>query len=377
MHHNQRKALRAAVLIHEHASIQCLSVPSVHLPEYAWATMRRLQGQIVRAAGRGWQRAVRRLSTELADVARRFQMDLETARHAIESQTAPRIVPTPSEIYRDILAIQEEFDEVEIDLDEHELSVTTDSIVLEGIELGRFDIRLDWQRLGGLHAYRIVARDPNPAAQSDEVTHPHVQSETLCEGEGRVAIRAAMAQYRIYDLMLLISQVLHTYARGSAYVELDAWTGISCKDCGITMSPDDSYGCQRCGSELCDDCRHSCAACEESHCSGCLSCCPECEMEFCRGCMEVCPDCHRKVCCQCMEDGLCPSCREKQFQEEKDEHDADDDKSTDRAEGYPDGQAGTGEPSQEASRAEDVAPGKTEPDAAVEPDCLGEALVPA
>ena len=198
--------------------------------------------------------------------------------------------------------------------------------------------------------------------------NPYVMFESLDE---------LVAQYRIYDLMLLISQVLHTYARGSAYVELDAWTGISCKDCGITMSPDDSYGCQRCGSELCDDCRHSCAACEESHCSGCLSCCPECEMEFCRGCMEVCPDCHRKVCCQCMEDGLCPSCREKQFQEEKDEHDADDDKSTDRAEGYPDGQAGTGEPSQEASRAEDVATGKTEPDAAVEPDCLGEALVPA
>ena len=140
--------------------------------------------------------------------------------------------------------------------------------------------------------YRVVARDPNPAARNDSVTHPHVQDEMLCEGDGRSAIRAALAQGRIFDFFLLVSQVLHTYARGSAYVEMDDWSGVSCSDCGTTMSPDDSYCCQRCGSELCGDCRRSCAGCEESHCSGCLSQCPECEMDFCRGCLEVCPGCN-------------------------------------------------------------------------------------
>jgi hypothetical protein len=221
MNDNQRKALRAAVLIHEHLANRSLSTSAVHLPEYAWTTIRRLQGQITRAAGRGWHGAARRLGEQMADAIRRFQLDLEAALRTVDAHAASSIVPTPSEIHQDILALQREFDEVEIDLAGHELSVTTDAIVLGGIELGPFDIRLDWQRLGDSRPYRVVVRDPNPAAHNDEVTHPHVQGETLCEGDGRPAIQAALAQCRIYDLILLVSQVLYTYARGSAYVELD------------------------------------------------------------------------------------------------------------------------------------------------------------
>jgi hypothetical protein len=248
MNKHKRDMLRAAVLIHGQLASRDRPVSSVSLPDYAWTAIRRLQGQIARAVRLRWDGAARRLGREMADALRRFQVDVEATRHTIESHTASSITPSSLEIYQDLTALYEEFDEVEIQMEEHELVVTTDCIELDDIELGAFEIHLDWQRLGCSHPYRIVARDPNPAAQSAEITHPHVQSETLCEGDGHSAIQAALAQGRLYDLFLLVSQVLHTYARGSAYVELSDWRGISCTDCGTTMSPDDSYGCQRCSA---------------------------------------------------------------------------------------------------------------------------------
>jgi hypothetical protein len=372
MNKNKRDAFRAAVLIHEQLTNRKPPASTVHLPGYSWAAIERLKRQIARASGRGWHRAASRLNEEMVDAMRRCHSELETALRTVEVHSAPRFLSTPSEIYRDILALHAEFDEVEIDFDGHELCATTDAIVLSDIDLGCFDIRLGWQRLGGPQPYRVVARDPNPAAAKSDVPHPHVQDETLCEGEGRSAIRAALAQGRLYDFMLLVSQVLHTYARGSAYVEMDNWTGVTCEDCGTMLSHEDSFSCQRCGGELCEDCRQLCAACEESYCAGCLSSCPECERDFCRGCMEVCPACQRKVCGQCMEDGLCTSCQAEQSQEEEDH----DDEFTDRTEGQPAGRAGAEmlfEHQVEGLAAAD----QEKPDVATEPDRVGEALVPA
>ena len=376
MNKHKRDMLRAAVLIHGQLASRDRPTSSVSLPDYTWTAIRRLQGQITRAARLGWNGAARRLGREMADVLRRFQADLEATRQTIESQTASSTIPCSSEIYRDLTALQEEFDDVEAHLEEHELVVTTDCIVLDDIELGAFEIHLDWQRLGSSHPYRIVARDPNPAAQSTEITHPHVQSETLCEGDGHAAIQAALAQGRLYDLFLLVSQVLHTYARGSAYAELDNWNGILCRDCGTTMSPDDSYGCQRCGSELCDDCRQSCAGCEESYCSGCLSQCPECEMDFCRGCMTACPGCDRKICGSCMEDDLCLRCREEQLQEEEESDDVDDHSNHPTAP-HADGPTDADQPAEEVCQAKYIATREEGPDAAAESHRLGETLVSA
>jgi len=375
MNKNDRDALRAAVLIREQLAKRNLPASIVHLSGYSWATIERLQHQIARASGRGWHRAARRLSQEMADALRRYHQDLEMALRTVEAHNVPRISSTPAEIYRDIQALQTEFDEVEIDIANQTISVTTDTIEFEGIDLGQFEIRLDWHRLGSSLAYRLVARDPNPAATNSEVTHPHVQDETLCEGEGHCAIQAALAQGRIYDFMLLVSQVLHTYARGSAYVEMHDWTGVTCSDCGTMMSPDDSYSCQRCGCELCDDCHRLCAACEECYCSGCLSCCPECEMDFCRGCLDECPECGRDVCGNCMEDGLCSSCQAKQIQEEEENHDDNDESTT---EGQPADRAGIGTPCRKAHPAENLAAAdEKEPGTAAESDRLGEAFVPA
>ena len=92
------------------------------------------------------------------------------------------------------MALQSEFEDVQCDPDEHVLSVTTQSVVLDGIELGRFQIRLDWQCLQETSPYAVVVLDPNPAQSNDGVTHPHVNGQTLCEGSGRGAIQAALTR---------------------------------------------------------------------------------------------------------------------------------------------------------------------------------------
>jgi hypothetical protein len=319
-----KTALRAAVLLHERVAGSKGQPQLISLPDYSWNHVRQLRRQIALACQRGWHGAVKRLSEELVYVMQNCRRDLDSALYALQDSLPERPLSSASNVYRDILALEDEFEQVDIELGKHELSVTTDRIVLEDLDLGEFQIRLDWHRLDSSSAYRIVALDPHPAAKNEGVTHPHVQDERLCEGEGHPAIRAALAECRVFDFFLLVSQILHTYARGSAYIELDDWSGVSCSDCGATMNRDDSYCCQRCGSELCEDCRQVCTGCDEPYCSGCLSQCAACGHEYCSSCLATCPACRKRFCEDCREEGLCQPCHEKQRNKEH-EHDSSED----------------------------------------------------
>jgi hypothetical protein len=190
--------------------------------------------------------------------------------------------------------------------------------VLEDVHLGNFEIRLDWGDLGRHQPYRVVALDPHPAARREDVTHPHVQEGSLCEGEGSLAIRAALAECRLHDFFLLVSQLLHTYGRGSAYVELDNWFGVPCDDCGDSLDEDERYYCHRCEATLCGNCSVSCQGCDDSYCSGCISTCAACDSDYCTACLDTCPVCKKRFCENCLEEGgLCRSCHEEKRNEEE------------------------------------------------------------
>jgi hypothetical protein len=182
--------------------------------------------------------------------------------------------------------------------------------------------------LGETQPYRVVALDPKPSAKRDDVTHPHVQDEQLCEGEGRAAVQAALAEGRFHDFFLLVSQTLQTYARGSAFVELDDWNGIPCDQCGSLVDDDSRYSCDRCGDTLCGDCSFTCQGCENSFCSNCVAPCSACGHDFCSSCLETCSECHKQFCENCCEDGLCEACREKQCENQSNEENEDDDSTT-------------------------------------------------
>ena len=308
---SNKAAIRAAVLIHERLAGNKSQEVSLDEPERCWNYIQQLRWQIAAARQHGWHGAAKRRTEDLASAIDYCRLDLEDALCRLRPRTTKPLVSSASDIYRDILALENEFKEVEIDLHKHELSVTTDRIVLEGIDLGPFKMCLDWHRLGMPSAYRVVAVDSRPAAIRQNVTHPHVQDEQLCEGDGMAAIAAALAECRLYDFFLLVSQVLRTYALGSAYVKLDHWNNILCVDCGGITSEQGMCICQCCKSALCEDCGVSCACCEDAFCSACqvffdfMKTCPHCEREVCNGCMgtaaDACQGCGSRACHVCRD----------------------------------------------------------------------------
>ena len=324
MNNQQRMAIHAAVLIHEQITGRSALADTISLPEYSWQQVQRLKRQFVRAHERGWRLAEKALFRDLADVLHRVQYELEGAVRRVEAYRQSRPATSPAEIYRDIVALKQEFDGLEIDFSTHELVVTTDSIILEDIDFGEFEIRLDWSQIGSSkQPYRVVALDPHPAARDQDVTHPHVQEERLCEGDGRAAIAGALADGRGYDFFTLVSQVLHTYGRGSAYVELDHWDGVLCDECGDLVDDEDRYGCQQCGDTLCSSCAVPCQHCQDMYCAECIRSCAACGENYCSSCLAVCSGCRKRFCENCLEEGLCRSCQEKTLEDQDDDSDDD------------------------------------------------------
>ena len=317
-----QETVEAAIVLHERLVGKQRCADSISLPTYTLTNIHKLQRQIDTARRRGWHGAAKRLRQDLAFSVSDCRRQLDDMHRRLEdANRTPCQNVSAGDVYRDLAALKNEFTDVDIDMAEKELSVTTDSITLDEVFLGPFQIRLQWRRIGqASQPYRVVALDPHPAVRNEEITHPHVQDERLCEGDGRAAIAAALAEGRLFDFFLLVSQLLHNYGRGSAYVELDHWDGEPCADCGSYVDQDDRYFCHHCDNVLCDGCSQSCQGCDESFCSGCLSTCSICGYEFCSACLESCRDCRKRVCDNCQEEGQCSRCHQKQ--QEENEHDA-------------------------------------------------------
>jgi hypothetical protein len=345
--------LRAALKIHEAVAGKSLT-SSPRLPTAAWRQVVRsfceLRFEQLRSSAIDEFR-LQDLRSRIAD----FQNDLHRVTSAFHARSLSSSCSLRS-VYEDLLALNTEFEEVDVDLRARKLSVTTGHIELEEVQLGRFQICLRWDQLGSSTPYEIIALDPLPAATSDSTTHPHVLSRVLCEGEGRSAIRAALEQGRLLDFFMLVRQVLETYNAASAYVQLSDWSGVECSDCGACFLAEDASSCRRCGSDLCSDCSRCCGSCSQTNCSGCSSCCVGCDTDYCGACLGSCSDCQESFCSECLTEGRCSNCHdqleheneEQVLEEGSDQYESGHDKSA---------EAGT--------------------DSAVHPVCLGEAGVSA
>jgi hypothetical protein len=250
--------------------------------------------------------------------------DLLYSMPKVKKLTEPRHrkAETLSVIVGELRQLQDEFGDVEFDKSENAISVITESITLEGIALGPFKIQLELNKLDQLYSnspYRVIALDPNPAATDSSVTHPHVNAEKLCEGDGCAAVRAAIEEGRICDFFILVRSILNTYSADSPYVALDDWYGTPCYDCGRTVSSEDRYFCYRCEHDYCSDCSSYCHKCEETVCLGCGGLCTNCEEFACSNCISRCEQCDEMFCDSCLEEGLCKNCREELENEDEEE----------------------------------------------------------
>ena len=321
---------------------------TIPLPSLAWQRCELLARRLQRASERGWQLAAARLHRELRELLRRLAMELTAIERQFEPHRQECLTASVQDIYADLKALQQEFDEVSLDRRRGTISVTTEPIELEGVYLGTFEIRLALPEVttDGSRCYRVIATDPHPAATNASVTHPHVQDETVCEGDGRGPIAQALSDGRLFDFFVIVANLLRTYNSGSPYVSLEDWHGVECGDCGATVTADDSRSCEKCESEVCDDCSVRCPHCDSMCCGGCVRCCPGCDEHHCCDCLNACSRCESDHCPTCLnENELCPDCHDQEMETNNDE----------------------------------MAACATHPgaDASVQPDRLGETVVPA
>jgi hypothetical protein len=226
-----------------------------------------------------------------------------------------------SDIIAELEQSEEELGPLDINITASSLSVTTDPVVLENVDLGPFEIRLyikDIADMGNMPPYSIIALEPNPASTDPEVTHPHVKEQMLCEGEGYYGLRRCLIDGRLFDFFSMVINILNTYNPESPYVALEDWQSQCCYDCNQPISDDESYYCEHCGYYYCDYCSSYCGVCEETICMGCLQQCPQCGKQVCSQCVKTCTQCHRILCEDCFsEEQICDKCNERKEQNDE------------------------------------------------------------
>lgn len=301
--------------------------------------------RIEKARRHGWHLAAHALRAELSTAVRSLQTEVGRFLAAENTQgnqtTSP---PALGSIVEELAQLRAEFEHVEIRTKDRTAGAAasgtadtgmvivarTESIVLEGVALGPFAIELHVTRLDertDADCFNCVALDPNPASTNEDVTHPHVQSNSLCAGDASAAITQALRQGRINDAFCLVRSVLQTYNPHSPYVALDAWSGSPCPDCGRSVGSESLYYCEACGNDYCDDCIGTCDLCDQSACSGCLERDPVSRQRCCPGCRHTCDHCHRVVDADSFDEatGLCPECAPEPAEQEEQQEDDDND----------------------------------------------------
>jgi hypothetical protein len=314
----QKQIFRLALAIHGHLRQQQGSnIPAVELPESVWLTCQSMQRRLRRALAHDWQLAARRLDRDFNAQLHSLQ---DQIRQVVDDRTTgpAQHMPTVHDIYQDILSLKAEFEAVTWSIRQRTLSVTTSDVVLENIDLGRFQIELDWRELPDSTAFRVIALEPNPADSNDNVTHPHVESETLCVGDARLSLQYALEQGRIADFFLIVNNVLQTYNSGSPYVSLAEWHGVRCSDCGDSVSSDDCFTCGKCEDSLCESCYRYCEPCSGHFCCTCMASCKACDEDLCRDCQQSCKSCKSSFCPSCLEENLCDNCQQESDEAESD-----------------------------------------------------------
>ena len=266
---------------------------------------------IQKAKMHGWRLAVQQLQAPFASALRGCSEAANEVRDRWIER--PPEVPSLRDLLGELQQLGEEFGTPVLDDRKNFIAIQTKAIVLEGIYLGEFLIRLHWPRLAekaDSECFEVVAADPHPAGNNPNVTHPHVKNNSLCAGEATRPLALALEQGRLVDAFCLIRSVLETYNSGSAHVSLENWEGVSCWNCGYEASGDDTYLCGCCEHDVCYDCTSSCNQCDRSYCSSCQTrcdvceepCCHRClqksacsEISCCAGCLRVCAVCEAEV----------------------------------------------------------------------------------
>jgi hypothetical protein len=311
-----KRLVRFARLVHDGPRNSPDRTPPLWAPESLWATVHHQVQLATTARARRWTTAEAYVTSRLVDQLIALECDLRTLREQLKR---PVRTPAPFDhgAFRQITdalrALEREFTDVEWDLRELTVSVTTAPITLRHrgaeVSFGRFRISLHVV----LHEYVVHAVDPVYGGGSDYF-HPHVStSGKLCEGRGSDLIAMCLEQRMLFEFFVNVRSILETYNPESPYLRLSAWGGgDACDDC----SDDDVEetitcevrGCSRVSCTDCYSCVSTCADCENDFCPAHLDECTHCEVSQCGECSVHCQTCDGPACHRCQR--TCDACNE-------------------------------------------------------------------
>jgi hypothetical protein len=262
------------------------------------------------ALSKNWNKAAENICGGIDRIFTELEYSLRTSKDTLLPENMQ--IPSLRTLTGELRQLEADLGGYGVNRQENTISTTTESITLEGIPLGAFQIILYIDSISKLHSrmcYEVKALDPNPAAKDSAVTHPHVSNNHLCEGDGAVSIKKALAQGRLTDFFSMVENILKVYNPDSPFVALDEWSGEACYDCGYIMAEDQCYYCEFCDRHFCDQCVIYCRCCEQfTACYECSKECNSCGETVCPDCQIQCIDCGEIVCRGCIENDLCPDC---------------------------------------------------------------------
>ena len=280
----------------------------IDLATHSMGTARQLLEQLLTATEHGWHSAAEQLGWQLRTRLTECQTRINAGLQVLSSGAFWQPPPTQRLVYDELVAVRTDFDEFSFDLPDQTVTIYTDEITLEGINLGRFEIRLQGRELGGT-PYIIIPESPQYPSSRSDVPHPHMLGERLCEGYASAPLAHALRTGRFSDYFQIIQQTLFSYNSESPYVSLESWYGADCHACGGHVSDDDeSYYCEDCEATVCPDCSRSCQHCGNSGCDACLPNCPGCSSDCCSSCLKRCEGCSKLRCLDCLTNTLCEEC---------------------------------------------------------------------
>jgi hypothetical protein len=267
--------------------------------------------------------------------------------------------PPPAQLAAEAAALKADFPGATVAFDYLgrvlEAAWTVGPVTLEGIKLGRFraTLKIVLGESEPSAELSVEALEPNPSKQNGRLTHPHVNDNYVCLGDGELAFNAAVDTGRLCDAALVVRSVLTHWSSEYCFSggDLGEWNGYRCGNCN-EVSGDSPGSCSECGEDACDGCgdaschqcgslvhggcavkcrcrRATCGACsyeigDERGCADCTSKCDECNQRLFDSDLEngLCEGCQPERCEHCdteLEDGSCPSCEGDESPEEEED----------------------------------------------------------
>jgi hypothetical protein len=205
-------------------------------------------------------------------------------------------LPTLTDCYKQLEALQREFDTCKLSEKEDEILVTTQEVQLRKLFFGRYYIHISLAAIAaddrGFYHIKPVSK---ACPMYENHYHPHLDTGGgLCEGRGEDALTKAFNDGRLYDCCMLINNIMCT-AGGHPYVELRYFprpgsaSGVAaeeedlcvCESCAQEVTDEEYFVCENCGDGFCRACMHLCETSNHWVCNGCLEDLKESE-EACR-----------------------------------------------------------------------------------------------